>query len=82
LFFQEPFPSCESIAEKAHCDRATVSKAIKALEDSGVLTWVNRIARVREWGRWSCVEPLVRHQDEQRLHVPRSATGRQTARFF
>jgi len=38
------------IAEKAHCDRATVSKAIKALEDAGVLTWVNRIARIREWG--------------------------------
>jgi Helix-turn-helix domain len=50
LFFQEPFPSYETIAEKAHCDRATVSKAIKALEDADVLTWVNRIARIREWG--------------------------------
>lgn len=44
------FPSYERIAEHAHCSRATVYTAIHALEAAGVLTWVNRIARVREWG--------------------------------
>src|SRR4051812_14026856 len=44
------FPSYERIAEKADCARSTVYEAIRALEDAGILTWVNRIARVREWG--------------------------------
>ena len=30
--------------------RATVYEAIRALEAAGILTWVNRIARIREWG--------------------------------
>jgi hypothetical protein len=42
------FPSYEAIAEAAHCARSTVAEAIKALEDAGVLTWVQRIKRVRE----------------------------------
>ena len=42
------FPSYETIAAKAGCARSTVAEAIKALEDAGVLTWVNRIARIRE----------------------------------
>jgi biotin operon repressor len=45
------FPSYERIAEKADCSRATVYSAIHALERAGLLTWVNRIKRVREWGR-------------------------------
>jgi hypothetical protein len=50
------FPSYERIAEKAGCARSTVAEAIKALEWAGVLTWQNRITRVRErcrdlWGR-------------------------------
>lgn len=44
------FPSYESIAEHAHCGRTTVYSAINALEDAGIVTWVNRIARIREWG--------------------------------
>jgi hypothetical protein len=44
------FPSYERIAEKADCARSTVYEAIRALEEAGILTWVNRIARVREWG--------------------------------
>jgi hypothetical protein len=44
------FPSYERIAEKADCSRATVYTAIHALEEAGILTWVNRIARIREWG--------------------------------
>jgi hypothetical protein len=42
------FPSYETIAAKAGCARSTVAEAIKALEDSGVMTWVNRITRIRE----------------------------------
>jgi Helix-turn-helix domain len=44
------FPSYERIAERAHCARSTVYAAIHALEASGILTWVNRIVRIREWG--------------------------------
>jgi hypothetical protein len=41
------FPSYESIAAKAQCNRDTVYEAIKALEAADVLTWVNRIIRIR-----------------------------------
>jgi hypothetical protein len=44
------FPSYERIAERADCARSTVYEAINALERAGILTWVNRIARIREWG--------------------------------
>jgi hypothetical protein len=44
------FPSYERIAEKADCARSTVYEAIHALERAGLLSWVNRIVRVREWG--------------------------------
>jgi hypothetical protein len=44
------FPSYESIADKADCHRSTVYAAIRALEDAEILTWVNRIVRIREWG--------------------------------
>jgi Helix-turn-helix domain len=44
------FPSYERIAEKADVARSTVYEAIHALEAAGILTWVNRIARIREWG--------------------------------
>ena len=33
---------------RAGCSRRTVAEAIKALEWAGVLTWQNRIARIRE----------------------------------
>ena len=50
------FPSYERIASKAGCARSTVAEAIKVLEFAGVLTWQNRIVRIREhcrdlWGR-------------------------------
>jgi AraC-like DNA-binding protein len=41
------FPSYEAIAEKAGCARSTVAEAIKALEACGLLSWVNRIVRIR-----------------------------------
>jgi Helix-turn-helix domain len=43
------FPSYEAIAEAAGCARSTVYEAIRALEQIGVLSWVNRIKRVREY---------------------------------
>jgi DNA-binding MarR family transcriptional regulator len=42
------FPSYERIAEAAGCARSTVAEAIKALEEAGILSWVQRIKRVRE----------------------------------
>ncbi len=42
------FPSYEKIAEAAHCARSTVAEAIRALEDAGILSWVQRVKRVRE----------------------------------
>ena len=41
------FPSIERIAEAAHCARSTVAEALEALEDAGILSWVNRIKRLR-----------------------------------
>jgi hypothetical protein len=43
------FPSYEAIAEAAACSRTSVYHAIRALEQVGVLSWVNRIKRVREY---------------------------------
>ena len=45
------FPSYERIAEAADCARSTVAEAIKALEDAGILSWVNRLKRVFEASR-------------------------------
>jgi hypothetical protein len=42
------FPSYERIAEAAGVARSTVAEAIKALEFAGVLSWQNRITRIRE----------------------------------
>ena len=41
-------PSYETIAAKAACARSTVYEAIRALEACGLLSWVNRITRIRE----------------------------------
>ena len=45
------FPSYEKIAEAAGCARSTTAAAIKALEDAGILSWVNRLKRVAEASR-------------------------------
>jgi hypothetical protein len=42
-------PSYEAIAEAARCARSTVFEAIRALEQVGVLSWVNHIKGVREY---------------------------------
>jgi hypothetical protein len=43
------FPSYEAIAEAAACSRTSVYHPIRMLEQIGVLSWVNRIKRVREY---------------------------------
>ena len=45
------FPSYERISGAAGCARSTVAEAIKALEDAGILSWVNRLKRVSEASR-------------------------------
>lgn len=45
------FPSYESIAERAACARSTVAESIKTLESCGILTWCNRLVRIREAGQ-------------------------------
>ena len=44
------YPSYEAIADRAGCARSTVYDAIRALERVGILTWCNRLVRVREIG--------------------------------
>jgi Helix-turn-helix domain len=44
------FPSYEAIAAAAHTCRDTVRRAIAALEAAGLLSWCNRLVRVREHG--------------------------------
>ncbi|WP_170323236.1 helix-turn-helix domain-containing protein [Bradyrhizobium sp. STM 3809] len=43
-------PSYETIAERAGCARSTVAEAIRMLEDAGLVSWVHRVVRVRDWG--------------------------------
>lgn len=59
------FPSYESIAEAAGCCRSTVAEAIRALEDSGILSWTNRITRIRDrtrdlFGQWASRWRVIR----------------------
>jgi len=59
------FPSYESIAGKAECARSTVAEALKVLEWAGVLTWQNRITRIRVherdlFGHWASRWRVIR----------------------
>lgn len=65
------FPSYESIAEAAGCARSTVAEAIKALEDAGLLSWVNRIKRVAEFS------PDLFGQRVRKTRVIRTSNGYQ-----
>jgi hypothetical protein len=69
------FPSYETIAEDAGCARSTVAEAIKALEEAGILTWVNRIKRVREhcrdlFGQWGVVTRVWRTSNGYSFNDP------------
>jgi hypothetical protein len=82
------FPSYEAIADRAQCGRTTVYEALKALEWAGVLTWQNRITRIRErcedlfgahqgW-RWR----VIRTSNAYQLVDPKPAvTGPPASRF-
>jgi hypothetical protein len=75
------FPSYESIAKKADCARSTVAEAIKALEDAGILSWVNRITRVRErcqdlFGHSGTRWRVLRTSNGYRFHDPKAAISR------
>jgi hypothetical protein len=41
------FPSYETIAAAAHCARSSITGALQALEEAGILSWVHRLKRVR-----------------------------------
>jgi hypothetical protein len=41
------FPSYEKIAVAAKCARSSVAIAVRELKGAGLLTWVNRIVRIR-----------------------------------
>ena len=49
------FPSYETIAEKARCCRDTVYEAIRVLEASGILDWVNRFDKIFIEGSWQVI---------------------------
>jgi Helix-turn-helix domain len=75
------FPSYERIAERAGCARSTVAEAIKALEWAGVLTWQNRITRIRErcrdlWGREGWRWRVIRTSNAYVFRDPQSVNSR------
>lgn len=70
------FPAYEKIAAAARCARSTVALAIKALEVAGLLTWVNRITRIRRRERdllGAMILGLAGDQDVQWLPAHRPA---------
>jgi hypothetical protein len=69
------FPSYERIAAVARCARSSVAIAIRELEDAGILSWVNRIARIRRqerdlFGRLVSVLEVVRTSNGYRFLDP------------
>src|SRR5262245_33100205 len=71
-------PSYETIADKAACARSTVCEAIKALEACGILSWVNRITRIRErdvdlFGKTVWVWRVVRTSNAYTFRDPKAA---------
>jgi hypothetical protein len=72
------FPSYERIAASADCCRATVYEAIRALETAGVLTWVNRLTKIRVperdlFGQIVSRWQVIRTSNAYRFHDPQSA---------
>ena len=59
------FPSYERLADAAGCIPRTVGRCLPDLEAAGLITWVNRIQRVRErvaglGGIWASVWRVIR----------------------
>ena len=74
------FPSYERIAEKACCARSTVYDALKILEKAGVLTWQNRITRIRVraqdlFGRWFTRWRVIRTSNAYVFRDPKPVEG-------
>jgi hypothetical protein len=74
------FPSYESIAAKAKCSRSHVGAAIKRLEAAGLVSWVNRLKRVREagadlLGRHGVSVRVLRTSNGYRFNDPEAAVG-------
>jgi hypothetical protein len=74
-------PAYATIADKAGCAPSTVGEAIRALEDAGILSWVNRIHRigVRErdlFGHWTRTWRVVRTSNAYVFHDPAIAAQR------
>ncbi len=75
------FPSYATIAERAGCARSTVAEALKALEDAGLLTWVNRIVRIKErcedlFGRSGVRTRVIRTSNGYRFNDPKGAVSK------
>jgi hypothetical protein len=73
-------PAYETIADKAGCCRNTVCAAIKALEACGILSWVNRITRIRVrerdlFGRWALSWRVVRTSNAYTFRDPKAAVS-------
>jgi DNA-binding MarR family transcriptional regulator len=72
------FPSLAKIAERARCAVSTVSEAIAALEATGILSWVNRIVRIRErcedlFGKLGTRWRVIRTSNAYNFHDPNPA---------
>jgi hypothetical protein len=72
------FPSLATIAKKAECAPSTVAIAIKKLERVGILSWVNRIVRIRErcedlFGNGGTRGRVIRTSNAYHFHDPLSA---------
>ncbi len=82
------FPSYETIAAKAQCNRDTVYEAIKALERANIMTWVNRITRIRTreldlFGQWAMRWRIIRTSNAYLFRDPLPCSpGRPEAGFF
>jgi DNA-binding FadR family transcriptional regulator len=72
------FPSYERIMERADCARSTVYEAIIALERAGILTWMNRLVRVREPG---ALGPVDIHRSQIMAPTRNSMDANESAVF-
>jgi Helix-turn-helix domain len=75
------FPSYQTIAERAGCARSTVAEAIKALEEAGLLSWVNRITRIRErcqdlFGHFGTRWRVIRTSNGYQFNDPKGAASK------
>ena len=76
-------PYYATIASKAGCAMSTVCEAVKALELAGILSWVNRIVRVRIrecdlFGQWMTTRRVLRTSNAYVFHDPKAAERSKT----